>query len=78
MTIEDVDGYQEVTTSTGACSAEDVITALLLNMSQKGVEIFVKMRGGTAVSTQGWRDFSRQIMDMPYSWFGEDTDIKIE
>ena len=78
-TTEDVDGCREVSTSTSACSAEDVITALLLSMSQKGVEVFVKKRRGTAVSVQGWRQgFSRQIGDTPHTWFGEGSDLKIE
>ena len=78
MVTEVVDGTREVTTYTSACAAEDVIRALLLSMSQQGVEVFVKKRGGTAVSVQGWRDITRQLKDTPHSWFGEGTDLKIE
>ena len=75
---ETIDGTREVTTSTTACSAEDVIAALLLSMSQKGVEVLVNKKGGTAVSVQSWLDFSGLMSDTPRSWFMKGYDLKIE
>ena len=54
-TTEISDGTKEVSTSSAACSAEDVIVALLLNMGQEGVLISAgKNPYGTPILAQSW------------------------
>lgn len=67
-TLDD-DGTKDVTTSTQACTAEDVIVALLQNMCKEDVNIDVAKRRGTAIPVQYWRAWGSDL-DKPYNGTG--------
>ena len=83
-TWETVDGVREESSSISACTAEDVIVALLLNMSYYGKDIAVsKGPIGTWVPTQGKiyeGDYGRSPYrpDNPLYWLVGNDELKLK